>query len=507
MIFRFFNKDLPVRNLIFVAGEGALIYSVVLISIFFCYGTDDASILTSDNLAKALLVMLVCQLSLYFNDLYNFNVSDTYAELARRLTRAIGVTCILLALIYYFIPSLLVGRGVFSFSIIFLILTGLSWRYVYNFLLKKRMLTEKILLLGSGKLSKMILDEINEHRDCGYQVAGLMTTNATSEPATPREIPLFSGNGKISDLAESMMAKKIVVAMDQRRGSFPTSELLRCKMRGIKVVEGESFYEKMAGKILVEKVHPSWFIFSEGFRTSRFTRIIKRSIDLILASLGLLFASPLMGIIALAIKLESNGPVIFKQVRCGEGERTFELSKFRSMIHNAEAHCGPTWASEDDWRITRVGRLLRKYRLDEIPQMWNVLKGDMSFVGPRPERPEFVEELKEIIPYFSQRHTVKPGITGWAQISYGYGASVEDALAKLKYDLFYIKNMSILMDVMIVCRTVKVVLNESGIRQGQLGQERGRAEEDSKVCAPLNYSVLEDSTESNEQRDRIANVR
>jgi lipopolysaccharide/colanic/teichoic acid biosynthesis glycosyltransferase len=190
-----------------------------------------------------------------------------------------------------------------------------------------------------------------------------------------------------------------------------------------------------------------------------------------LASFGLLVASPLIGLIALAIKMDSKGPVIFKQVRCGEGESTFELCKFRSMIENAEEVCGPTWAQEDDYRVTRVGRILRKYRLDEIPQMWNVLKGNMSFVGPRPERPEFVEKLQEVIPYFSVRHAVKPGITGWAQISFGYGASVEDALEKLRYDLFYIKNMNIFMDLMIIFQTIKVVLNNSSVSDNRSVKE------------------------------------
>ena len=235
-------------------------------------------------------------------------------------------------------------------------------------------------------------------------------------------------------------------------------------MSGMTILEGESFYEKWAGKILAENINPSWLIYSDGFRKSRFTKFIKRLTGLVLSSLGLLLALPVTAVIAIAIKFESRGPVIYRQKRCGQDGRIFNLCKFRSIIDNAEGSSGPVWAMDDDDRVTRVGKIIRKFRLDELPQLWNVLKGDMSFVGPRPERPEFVEELEKIVPYYSERHTVKPGITGWAQVSYGYGASVEDALEKLKYDLFYIKNMSMLFDFMVILKTAKIVIQQSGAR-------------------------------------------
>jgi sugar transferase (PEP-CTERM system associated) len=252
--------------------------------------------------------------------------------------------------------------------------------------------------------------------------------------------------------------------MDDRRGKLPLDELLHCKTNGIPVLEGQSFYEKLAGRILAENINPSSFIFSEGFRKSRLPRFLTRCASLVLAAIGLLITLPLTVIIAVAIKLESRGAVFYKQVRCGEGDRVFELWKFRTMVDDAEALSGPAWAQENDSRVTRVGKVLRRYRLDEIPQMWNVLKGDMSFVGPRPERPEFVQNLKNIIPYYSERHTVKPGITGWAQVCYRYGSSAQDALEKLKYDLFYIKNMSIVLDLVVIFRTIKIVLRQSGSR-------------------------------------------
>ena len=493
MVLQILNKDLPVRNLIFVLGEGVLIYAVVLLSTFARSGTANGLLLSSQVLAKAVLIMVVFLTSFYFNDLYKLKVIGSYKALGQRLTRAIGIACIILAFMYYGVPSLLVGSGICFISIV-CILLGISWRCGYSYLLKKRILTEKVLLLGSGDLCRKIFSEVAENTNSGYQITGWVTTNGASPQTISSEVPVFKMNGGIYELAGSLMSKKIVVAMDQKRGSLPTEELLRCKMRGIKIFEGESFYEKLTGKILVDQINPSWFIFSEGFRKSWFTRIMKRTTGLILAGLGLLLASPLIGIIVLAIKLDSKGPIIFKQLRCGEGERPFVVCKFRSMIDNAEADSGPAWAQDDDCRVTRVGKILRKYRLDEIPQMWNVLKGDMSFVGPRPERPEFVEKLKKTIPYYSERHAVKPGLTGWAQISYGYGASAEDSLEKLKYDFFYIKNMNILMDLMIIFGTIKVVLNYNGVSQGQSEHKRVQAETHEMFSMP-DHPTLSDSLE------------
>ena len=408
--------------------------------------------------------MAVCQTSLYYNELYDLKVTDTYLELGLRLTRAMGIASIVLAIIYYCIPSLLIGRGIFFISLAFLLLLVVSWRYAYSWVLKKKMFTERVMILGHGDVCRHIINEINGHADSGYQVAGVISTNSTSPSAFYHKVPVFSMNRALYEMAQSLHTNKIIVAMNERRGSLPTEELLRCKMKGITILEGETLYEELTGKILVEKLKPSWLIFSDGFRKSRSTHFMKRAVGLVLASVGLLLTLPLIGIIALAIKLDSRGPVIFRQDRCGEDGRVFKLCKFRSMIDNAEAGCGPCWASNDDWRVTRVGKVLRKYRLDEIPQMWNVLKGDLSFVGPRPERPEFVRKLAQMIPYYSERHTVKPGVTGWAQVSYGYGASVEDALEKLKYDLFYIKNMCLVMDLMIIFKTAKIVLLKSGAR-------------------------------------------
>ena len=464
MILRILHKDVPLRNLLFVIGEGVLIYAAVMAAALLRFGNVHYSFLSPKIISKALLIVIVCQVSLYLNELYNFEVTDTYLELGLRLTKAIGFASISLAVIYYCLPSLLVGRGIFFISLVFLVILVFSWRYAYNWILKKKMFTERIIVLGSGELSQKILKEVTETRDTGCQLVGVVSTNSHSTPKLPEGMPILNLNGNLCEFVKSNNTKKIVVAMGDKRGRLPLQELLRCKMRGITILVGETFYEKLTGKILAENIHPSWFIYSDGFRKSRLFRLTKRTNDVVLACLGLLFSLPLTLIMALTIKLDSEGPIFYKQERCGENGRAFQLYKFRSMIHNAEAACGPIWAQDDDCRATRVGKVIRKLRLDEIPQMWNILKGDMSFVGPRPERPEFVAELEKIVPYYSERHTVKPGISGWAQVSYGYGASVDDALEKLRYDLFYIKNMSVFMDITIILRTIKIVLHKSGAR-------------------------------------------
>ena len=267
--------------------------------------------------------------------------------------------------------------------------------------------------------------------------------------------------GSIKDLEKIVLENRpdvVVVALSERRGVFPYREILDCKLRGIRVEDWPTFYEKLTGKILIQNLRPSWLIFSEGFTRTGFIRTMKRTVDVLCSALGLCVSLPLMVCISLLIKLGSRGPIFFRQERVGEYGKAFTLYKFRTMIADAEKETGPVWAQKLDPRITKLGSILRRTGMDEIPQLFNVLKGDMSLVGPRPERPHFVAELQEKIPYYSQRLTVKPGVTGWAQVRYGYGATVEDALEKLQYDLYYIKNMSFFLDFLIVLSTLHKVL-------------------------------------------------
>lgn len=461
---KIFNQYYPIRNVLFVVGEGGLIFlSVILAAIVRLGGLDDGWL--GDNLiwSKIFLITLVCQVSLYYFDLYDLKVTDTFLELGIRLLHALGVASIGLAVIYYIFPQFIMGRGIFFITLAFLVLLVTSWRFIYNLILRKNMFAQRLLLVGNGRLAADILAELEDKLDSGYKIVGLVPM-ARGERTSQTEIPIFENIQDLKRLVEEEKVDKIVVSMDERRGALPVAELLDCRMNGTPVIEGETFYEILTGKILVEKINPSWLIFSEGFKKTPLHRVTKRLVGFALASIGLLITAPVILITAIAIKLDSRGPVFFKQERIGENGRIFKVYKFRSMRTDAELNSGPVWAQEDDPRITRVGRIIRNLRIDEIPQMWNVLKGNMSFVGPRPERPHFVNELRKIVPYYDQRHTVRPGITGWAQVLYPYGASEEDALQKLKYDLYYVKHMSVVMDLLIVVKTIKIVLFGRGSR-------------------------------------------
>jgi sugar transferase (PEP-CTERM system associated) len=277
-------------------------------------------------------------------------------------------------------------------------------------------------------------------------------------------VPTIVGDfTRIMTICEVERVDRIIIALDEKRGRLPLEQLLNCRLNGIRVDDGTTFTERLAGKLSVEDLLPSSLIFSDGFKRSAILRSLKRILDIIASSLGLLSSLPISFLVGVAIKVDTPGPIFYKQERVGEDGEIFELLKFRSMRVNAEEK-GPVWASADDRRSTRVGRIIRKLRLDEIPQMINVLRGEMSFVGPRPERPFFVDQLKNEIPFYSCRHSVKPGITGWAQVRYPYGASKEDALEKLKFDIYYIKHMSPLLDLMIMLYTVKIVLLRRGSR-------------------------------------------
>jgi len=273
--------------------------------------------------------------------------------------------------------------------------------------------------------------------------------------------------GRWSELQQIMKEHKvdrIVVALDDRRGKLPLGDLLSCKFKGVSITDSLDIQEELTGKIVTQGLYPSWLIFSDGFNRCRPLLLAKRIIDVALSGLLAIISLPIALLTAAAIKLESKGPILYTQMRVGEGDAPFKILKFRSMCHEAERECGAAWASAHDSRITKVGRVIRKLRIDELPQLYNILRGDMSFVGPRPERPEFVEDLKQQIPYYSQRFAVKPGLTGWAQVNYPYGASIEDAEEKLQYDLYYIKRLSLLLDLSIILRTAKVVLLGTGAR-------------------------------------------
>ena len=453
---RLFRKYYPIRNVIFASGEGLVIYFSVLIAAYIRLGSD-LHLFDQWVILKILLITIVCQMALYYNDLYDLKITRNYSELGIRLLQALGIATIFFGIVYYLIPQLMIGEGIFIISIGLLILLIVSWRIGYTMILERGLFNQKIIVIGSGALSQGIIKEIQDKRDSGYEIEMIFNESECRSYACGTQPDMC-------DQAKNKNISKIIVALEEKRGILPIEQLLKCRIEGIEILEGTSFYEMLLGKLYVKQINPAWLIFSEGFRKSPLRSFMKRSGDLVLSIVMLLVLSPLILLTAILIKLDSRGSVIFSQERVGQNSKPFQVHKFRSMVADAEKRSGPVWASENDDRITRVGHVIRKLRIDELPQLWNVLRGEMSFVGPRPERAYFIEQLEKEIPYYSERLTVKPGLTGWAQVSYPYGASVEDAIEKLNYDLFYTKNMSFLLDMLIVFRTVKIVLFGKGAR-------------------------------------------
>ena len=464
---RIFKQYYPIRNIFFFIGEGIAIFAAVMVASWLLLNVGFLGF-NRWLCFKIFLISLVCQTCLYYNDLYDLKVTDTFQELGIRLLQALGTAAIILAGIYLVFPKTIVGSGIFAVSIVFVIVLIVSWRFFYALILSHGIFNQKIILLGSGRLAQNILDEIIKRKDSGYSIAVNVQDSLEdldfSDQKQQLETICKKDYDGLCELADQLNIKKVVVAIKERRGAFPLTELVKCRVKGIEVIEGTSFYEMLAGKLIVDQINPAWIIFSKGFYKSRTRRFFKRSTDVIISLAMLILFSPLILVTAILIKIDSTGPVLFSQERVGKNKNPYLLYKFRSMVQDAEKQTGPVWASDNDKRITRVGTIIRKWRIDELPQLWNVLKGDMSFVGPRPEREFFVKKLEDIIPYYGERFSVKPGITGWAQVCYGYGASVDDTVEKVNYDLFYIKNMSSFMDLMIILRTIKIVLFGKGAR-------------------------------------------
>jgi len=457
---KFFRFSFQFKKALMFFSEGVLIYLSVLAGVYLRLGDLEYDLL----IPKAVVTMGVCLASLYYADLYDPKIIKNIRELLIRLLQALGVASILLAFIYYLYPPLLIGRGASLISACLVLILIVSWRLLYRLFLRSSGMTENILIIGANPFAITLAEEIVENRGLGYKVVGLIDKNPGRQVGNPVKFPVIGDYNDIPSVVQNHQISQIIVSMDERRGRLPMEALLQCKMRGVQINEGVEFYERTTGKILIDKLRPSWLIFSSGFEHSRLAQLFKRLIDLFISAFSLVILFPLIMMIAVLIKLESRGPIFFKQERVGENGRVFVLYKFRSMQDDAEKETGPVWAEDMDDRMTRIGSFVRKTRIDEIPQLFNVLKGDMSIVGPRPERPFFVEQLAKKIPFYVKRHSVKPGVTGWAQVRYSYGASLEDAKEKLQYDLFYIKHMSFWLDMGVIADTFKVVLMGKGAR-------------------------------------------
>lgn len=371
-----------------------------------------------------------------------------------------------LTILYYLFPVLFLGRGVLAIAIAVALVLVLMTRFVFFRLVDLKQLTRKVVILGAGETSKLVIDRINMIDDkLGFRLMGVIPCNA-NETAVDSEHHLpYPYDWE--EYTKDYNISEVVVAPDERRrsegGNIPIDELLDCKLRGVRVTEPLAFIERELLRLEISLMRPSWALFSDGFIYSQMRDVIKKIFDISVALLLIALAWPFMLLTALAVFLETGRPILYKQTRVGYNGKEFSIYKFRSMTQNAEKDGKAVWAQKNDARVTRVGAFIRNTRLDELPQLYNVIKGDMSFVGPRPERPQFVDELKEQIPFYDARHKVKPGLMGWAQLKYPYGASVDDARNKLKYDLYYVKNHSFFLDVLIVIQTVEVVLLGKGV--------------------------------------------
>jgi len=454
------------RMVLLLLTEAMLLFGGLIVAVYVRLGAIDAedALIERNGFYKAALATVFCLASFYLLDLYDFVVMHDRRELVLRLLQALGLAWIALALIFYVMPQAMIGRGVSLISLPLFLLMMVGWRLAIHWVLGHPEIGERILIVGSGPFAVEIARETLGRPDAGFRVVGFVD----SDPAlvgksliNPKVIGLTS---ELGSLVRREHIDRIVVAIGDRRGQFPTQELLRLSLSGdVSIEESASFYERLTGRVLLDLIRPSWLIFSSRGRRARLNELASATMHRAVALLGAILSLPIAIVTAILIKIESRGPVLYKQERVGKNGRVFTLMKFRSMRVDAEKD-GPVWAKTADERMTRVGGIIRKIRVDEIPQFWNILRGDMNFVGPRPERPHFIAQLAQEIPFYEQRHLIAPGLTGWAQIKYPYGASIEDAKQKLAYDLYYIKNQSITLDATIMFETIKTILLGRGGR-------------------------------------------
>ncbi|MCB2173733.1 TIGR03013 family PEP-CTERM/XrtA system glycosyltransferase [bacterium] len=457
----FFNKYYPVRNIVFVFGEAALVFSSLLFINWVYRGSGSFAVDLPAIVQQALLVTITFQLCLYFFDVYELRTDRPILETGVRITQAFGAGCVVLAAFYYFFPSIVISFRIFWSGYFIIYVLIILWRACYNYILKHRLFVQSLAIVGTGDFAADIAREVEGRHDSPYRTLAFIGAGAPAY--NPRGVQVYPEWSDLRWLVRNHRVDRIVVALDDPRGGTPIDLLLNFKLQGIIVEQGVTFYEQLTGKILVEKLRPSWIIFSEGFTVGRIQSFMKRNFDIGVSLVLLTLSLPVMGLAALIIRLESPGPILYRQKRVGKGRRPFQVMKFRSMVQDAEKN-GAVWAAANDSRVTRFGSFMRKTRIDELPQLFNVLKGEMSVVGPRPERPVFVEQLKKSIPFYDIRHDVRPGVTGWAQVCYPYGASEEDALRKLEYDLYYMKHISLALDTLVIMKTIKTVLFAIGGR-------------------------------------------
>jgi len=412
---------------------------------------------------NALVYSLVIVLSMFSLGLYQVQQREGVQGIFYRIIVAYVIGVLVLSFIFYVFPVAFLGRGILLISIGISSASILLLRYMI-YRINPDTFKRKTLVLGAGKRALPFTRMRRRSDQVGFKLVGFVHVRGEKDEIDSELI--IKLNEPLVDYVKNNNIDEIVVAINDRRKSYPVHELLDCKMNGVDVIDTVSFFERESRKIVLDEVKPGWFLQNDGFRNSHLQMYIKRGFDVFVSGLMLIVTWPIMLITAFAIKIEEgwHAPLIYRQIRVGQNGKPFYVLKFRSMRVDAEKGGRPQWAKKGDDRITRVGKIIRKLRIDELPQIFNVFRGDMSFVGPRPERPEFVVKLSEKLPYYAERHRVKPGITGWAQICYPYGSSEQDAFEKLQYDLFYVKNSSLLLDFIILLQTVEVVLFGKGAR-------------------------------------------
>lgn len=467
-MFKLFRQYYSKKVIFLLVTENVLIAGALLASIHLRFYDDS---FLADNVihgplfpVEAFVIVVLGQLCLYYNDLYDLTTVCLRSELLIRLAQAVGGWCLLMAAVSAVYPQLLLGRGIVLLTVLLTAIGMWLWREVSGKLGIFFRNRERILILGTGKVGINLCRKLLTRSDLDFEIVGFLDDDPRRLGEKLVNPGIIGTIDNLEHIVSSERVNRVIVALPDRRGRLPVQKLLNLRLQGVVIEDVHTIYEMVTGRISLDSVRPSWMIFSDGFRKFRWQLLLKRCFDLIFALVVFLLSLPLMVVIAICIKLDSEGPVLFEQERVGQFGRVFTLFKFRSMKKEAEEGGVPCWATQNDSRVTRLGRFLRDFRLDELPQVLNILRGDLSFVGPRPERPYFVERLEEKLPYYRERHVVKPGLTGWAQIRFPYASSEEETREKLEYDFFYIKNFSILFDLAIVFETGKIVLFGRGAR-------------------------------------------
>ncbi len=456
---RFLNVYYPTRTVLLLLCEAILVGSCFVAATFISLGSLNAGIALGYEygwLKIAAVTALSVMFSYYF-DLYEPQIVQTRQEIYTRILLVLGFGCFIVsAVIFYFPPFLITDGHVYAIGYAFLAPALIFWRRAYEWIVSQPLFRERVYVLGGGEYAKSIVDTIRSRRDVGMEVVDWRPLGGSPQERREIWVAKLRALGKASN-----RVSRVIVAMDAQRGELPAEDLLYLRFRGIKVEEAGTLMERLSGKIHLDGLRPTNLLYSEGFRLKKHYQLARQVVSTFVAGVGLLLFLPLFPFVVFLVRISSKGPIFFSQTRVGMGGKNFEVYKFRSMFIDAES-AGARWATKNDPRVTKVGMFMRKTRIDEIPQLWNVLKGDMGFVGPRPERPEFTSMLAEQLPFYDLRHLIRPGLTGWAQIRYGYGATLEEMKEKLQYDLYYIKHMSLGLDLLIMFETVKTIVRRRG---------------------------------------------